>query len=141
MGVVPGLRRNVQQGHHRLQQQEYSHVEDHRHRADEEKGEEEAALQLLLSPGSVEHGPQGPAAHAQPQQHRGEEGHQGEGKAHRGQSLSPQGAAYNEGVCNVVALLQQVAGDHGGGKTQHGAGDPAPGQVDLHGKSSSLSRA
>ena len=131
-GLVPGPGGDAQQGHHRLQQGQHSHVEQHRHSADKHKGGEEAPLQLLLPLRAVEHGPQGAAAHAQAQQHRGEKGHQGKGEPHRRQGRRPQRPAHNESVGNVVALLEQVARDHGTGEQQHRAGDSTPGQIHLH---------
>ena len=72
------------------------------------------------------------APHRQPQQNGSEEGHQRKGRPHGRQGVLPQKTAHNQRIGNVIALLQQIAQNHGQGKAQHGFHHGALGQIPLH---------
>ena len=57
-----------------------------------------------------------PAAHAQPQQDRCEKGHQGIGRTYRRQCPGTNKPAYDQGICNIIKLLQHISADHRQGK-------------------------
>ena len=86
----------------------------------------------LFIPLSEPNGKQGPAAHAQSQQDGDQEGHQRKRGAYGRQRVLSQKLSHNQGVCNIVALLQKVSQNHGHRKQQHGAHHRPPGQVFVH---------
>ena len=83
------------------------------------------------SPLALEDGEQCPCPHGQPQLHRGEEGHQRVGRAHRRQGVAAQKLPHNQRVGDIVALLQQIPRDHGQHEQEYGLGDVPPGQVPI----------
>ena len=98
--------------------------------------DEEGLKDALPQPGHVPSaeldGKVGRAAHTQPQENRGQEGHEGVGGAHRRQGGLPQNPAHQPGVRQVVELLEEVAADERKGKQEEPLGDTSLGQVPFH---------
>lgn len=69
-----------------------------------------------------------PASHTQADKDGGKEDHEGIGRADCGKSLGSQEASDNQGICNVIALLEQIAEHERKGKAEHTSGDAAAGQ-------------
>lgn len=101
-------------------------------RAHQKEGDEQAGLELLLLPRAPEEGEHRAAAHAQAQQHRGEKGHQGEGRTYGGQRPGAQKPAYDQRVGYIVQLLKQIAQDQRPGEAEHGTGDASLRQIGVH---------
>ena len=115
-----------------VQAQEGGGVEDGRQGGDEDKGGVGPLPQAVPIPLAEADGEHRPAAHAQAQQDGGEEGHEGEGGAHRRQGVLAQIPAHNQGIRDIIALLEQVAQDHGDGEAQHGAHHRTLGEIPVH---------
>ena len=110
--------------------QQVEHQGDARNK---QEGLEHALPHLLGLAAAVLHGHSRAAAHAQAQQDRGEEGHQGVGGPHRRQRIRAEEAAHHPSVGNVVHLLQQVAEHQRQGKQQDILCNGSLGQTVLHG--------
>ena len=128
--------RHLQQPEDGVDEQEHRQVERHGGAADHAQGEEDLPPHAVAVPPPIGDGHRHPASHGQAQQDGGEEGHQGIGRPHGGQGVGAHIPPHNEGIGDVVQLLQQVAGHHGQGKAQQRGGDGPFGQgpgVGLHG--------
>lgn len=72
------------------------------------------------------------ASHGKSQEDGSEKGHQGKSGSHGGKCIRPEKPADDQRVGDIIALLQQVAQDHGNGEAQHGLHDRSVGQFILH---------
>ena len=95
------------------------------HERDKQEGRAEILAQRLLVPLPEAHGNQRAAAHAQAEENRGQKGHQRKRRADRRQRVPPENLPDDQRVGDVIALLKQVAQDHGNGKQQHRLDDGA----------------
>lgn len=77
-------------------------------------------------------GKQGTRTEAQPDEDRSQKGHQRIGGAHCGQGVFTQDPADDDGVCDIVKLLQQISRHHGEGEQQKGFCDIAVCQIVKH---------
>ena len=89
------------------------HVQHDCHRADKDKGLKDARLHPVKILLAVADGKGGAAAHTEPQDDRGKKGHQSVGTPHCRQGVRPEKAAHDDGVRDIVALLQEISRDHG----------------------------
>ena len=128
----PHLLRHPEQGSDRVQADKGKTRQQQRRACDEYKRGTHALLQAGLVPLSKANGKQCPAAHAQSQQNRGQEGHQGKGGAHSGQGVLPQALSNDQGIRNIVALLQQVSQNHRDREKQHGPHHRSLCQIFVH---------
>ena len=102
--------------------QQVQHQRDPR---DEDEGLEHAPAHFFGFAAAILHRDGRAAAHAQAQQNRGEEGHEGVGRADRRQRVGAEEAPHHPCVGDVVHLLQQVAEHERQGKEQDAAGNGA----------------
>ena len=111
-----------------VQQQIDGEIQHQGGAAHQQEGEEDLPPHAGgISPAEGE-GDRHAAAHGEPQQDGGEEGHEGVGGAHGGQGVGAHIPPHDEGVGDVVELLQKVAQHHGQGEAQQRGGDGPPGQ-------------
>ena len=103
------LTRHPQHPQDAVQPQIHQRVQHQRDARDQAEREEHALAHPFFFPAAELHGDGRAAAHAQPQQDGGEEGHEGIGRAHRRQCVRAEEAAHHPGVRDVIHLLQKVA--------------------------------
>ena len=137
----PDRLRDLQKPPQPGQQGEGQDRQRHAQQADEAEGGVGRFLEALGILRPEAQGEHHPAAHTQPQEDRREEGHQGEGGPHRRQGVGAQELPHDEGIRDVIALLEQVSQDHGQGEGEHHRQDGTFCQIScmLDGGSSSLS--
>ena len=126
------LLRHPQHPQDSVQSQIHQHVQHQRDACNEDERKEHALPHPVLLAAAILHGNGRTAAHAQAQQNRGEEGHEGIGRAHCRQRVCAEKAAHYPCIRNVVHLLQQIAQHQRQSKQQNAAGDGAFGQTTLH---------
>ena len=119
----PDLRGDIHKAKDGPHQQEHQHIHQYRDPEDQKKGQEDAVFQAILLSSSVTDGYEDPVPHGKSDEDGGQKGHQGIGRSHRRQGVLPQELSHNEGICDVVKLLQQISRHHGKGKKQEGLCD------------------
>ena len=104
-------------------------VQRQRDAPDEQKRREQASLHARLVLRPELEGEHGPASHAESDENGVDEHHQRVGRPYGGQRSRSEKPPHDERVCDVVALLQQIARHQRKGKTYHGSHDVALRQV------------
>ena len=124
--------RNLKQIQNLVHQAKNQQIQHYRCRQNQDKGSTHTLSKAFHPFFSISDGKQRAAAHTQSQQNRGEKGHEGIGRSHRRQCAGTEKLAYNQGIRNIVKLLQQVPGNHWQGKQQNGFGNGPLCQIFLH---------
>ena len=91
-------------------------VQNKRYSEDQAAGVGDGGLQCSLISFSPVNGKQCAGAHAESQKDRGQECHQRVGRSHRRQSIFSKDTANDQGVRDVVKLLQKISCHHRQGK-------------------------
>ena len=126
------FRWNLQEPKDGTAQYHHRQVQKDGHAADEKKGKLHAVLHFFLFLFPIIIGKQGAASHAHADEDGGEEGHQRIGASHSRQGIRTQELPYDEGVGDIIKLLQQVPQDHGAGEEEHISGNISAGQIFFH---------
>ena len=87
------------------------------------KGSQQALFDSCIVFAAKLQGDNRPASHTQADKDGSKEDHEGIGRADCGKSLGSQEASDNQGICNVIALLEQIAEHERKGKAEHTSGD------------------
>ena len=125
---VPDFRGDLQQRENGIGQGKGSDVEHQRRQPDHAEGEKNLPPHTVLFSPSEGDGHRHSAAHGQSQQNGGQKGHEGVGGPYRRQGIGAHEPADNEGIRNIIQLLQQISQHHGKGKPQQCGGDGPAGQ-------------
>ena len=116
---VHQLCRNLKKPQNGTAAQHHGGVENQGGPTDEQEGELHTVLHPPLFLPPVIEGEQSPAAHAHADEDGSQECHQSVGGAHGRQSVRPQKAAYDQGVRDIIELLQQIPRNHGSCEQEH----------------------
>ena len=130
--IPPHLVRDVEKYTKRVQTEVSNDVQKHRRGGDGIEGRADILAKAVLVPLAEADGKQRTASHAQSKQDGGKEGHQGKGRPHRRKCIATKKLPDDQGVGNIIALLEQVAQNHGDCEQQHGFGDGAFCQISIH---------
>ena len=121
-----------QEAQDRAAERHHQEVQGYGDPADQQEGQPHCALHAgLLLPAEIV-GEQGAAAHGHANQDGSQECHQSVGASHRRQRVRPQEAAHDQGVRDIIKLLQEVAQYHGACEQQHVFGYVSLCQVFFH---------
>ena len=110
-----------------IQEEERQQVDKQRNGQDKHKGVENTRFHPVRLSGSVKLCENDAASHAKAQYDGGQQDHQRIGGADGGQRVSSDGFAHNQGVGDIIQLLQQVPRNHRQTEQQQGFSDMSGG--------------